>query len=140
MTVGVGLDAGASSWASVSDRNMKEVIVSLNPLEFIDKIKKLEIFSWSYKGFEETGIRNYGPMAQDFYALFGKDKYGTYGNNTSIKELDAAAILILGVQGSKIEVDSQSNELKNAISNSDKIDSKLRELEEKLNSLENKIK
>ena len=44
------------------------------------------------------------------------------------------------MQGSKIEVDSQSNELKNAISNSDKIDSKLRELEEKLNSLENKIK
>lgn len=140
MNVGVGMDAGDNAWTSVSDRNMKTAISSLNPLTFLNKIKKLDIFSWSYIGSEDEGIRNYGPMAQDFFSLFGKDELGTFGNDKSIKELDAAAIFILGVQGSKIEVDSQSNDLKNAIFNSDNIDAKLRELENKLNSLEKEIK
>lgn len=136
--VGVGMDAGDNAWFSVSDRNLKESIIALNPLEFLNKIKKLDIFSWSYKGFEDKGIRNYGPMAQDFYALFGEDEHGIYGNNISIKELDAASIFILGVQGSTKELEIQNKRIDKLDENNEFIDSKLKELENKLKKYDSK--
>lgn len=135
-TVGVSMNAGDNTWASVSDRNLKESIVTLNPLTFLNKIKELDIFSWTYKGFEDKGIRNYGPMAQDFYALFGEDEYGVYGNDTSIKELDAASIFILGVQGSSIEIENQKEILSENVEKSNLINSKLEELEKRLKKIE----
>lgn len=140
LTLGATIASGASSWASPSDRNLKENIVSLNPLTFLNKIKELDIFSWSYKGFEDKGIRNYGPMAQDFFALFGEDEYGVYGNDTSIKELDAAAIFILGVQGSSIEIENQKEILSENIEKSNLINFKIEELEKRLINLDKKLK
>lgn len=134
-TVGVSIDGGGNTWASASDINLKENIFSLNPLSFLNKIKKLDIFSWSYKGFEETGIRNYGPMAQDFYSLFGQDEIGEFADDKRIKDLDASAILILGVQGASTEIENQNVIVNEAVDNSSIIDSKIRELEEKLNKL-----
>jgi hypothetical protein len=136
-TVGVSIDGGGNAWASASDINLKENILTLNPISFLNKIKQLDVFSWSYKGYEETGIRNYGPMAQDFFSLFGKDEIGNFGDDKSIKELDASAILILGVQGASEEIESQTEKLKEIKSTSSTIDNKIRGLEEKLEKISN---
>ena len=37
-------------------------------------------------------------MAQDFYAAFGKDKYGTIGNDTTINSADFAGVSFIAIQ------------------------------------------
>jgi len=98
------LQGGQSSWSSVSDRNLKTSILELNPNDYLDKLKKLKIFSWSYKGYEDKKIRNYGPMAQDFYNLFGNDGLGYIGTDKTITFYDLSSVGILGVQALKEKV------------------------------------
>jgi len=138
-TVGVKMDSDDNAWSSVSDRNLKTAINDLNPLEFFNKIKKLEIFSWSYKGYEKEGIRNYGPMSQDFNSLFGKDNFGIYGNDKSIKELDAAAIFVLGVQGTNTKIEVQGAEIKKVIATDKEISKELNEIKDLLEKIDNKL-
>lgn len=37
-------------------------------------------------------------MAQDFYAAFGKDEYGTIGNDTTINSADFAGVSFIAIQ------------------------------------------
>ena len=98
---GVRLTSGQSSWSSISDRNLKTDILNLNPTKVLEKISELNVFSWAYKGYGDEGIRNYGPMAQDFYTLFGTDKYGHIGTDKTISSIHLSSIGIVGVQALK---------------------------------------
>ncbi|MEO7308964.1 MAG: hypothetical protein ABIX01_01090 [Chitinophagaceae bacterium] len=51
-------------------------------------------------------------MAQDFYAAFGKDKYGTIGNDSSINQADFLGINFIAIQA----LEKRTTELKNEIS------------------------
>ena len=88
MTTGVRLAPGAGSWASVSDRNLKENFTDLNMELMLNKYMNIKIQSWNYisqgpndtLGLYEVGIPHIGPMAQDYYGAFGlgvSDKYIT---------------------------------------------------------------
>lgn len=136
--VGVGINAGGNSWNSVSDSNKKSLKIKLNPIEYYNKIKELEIYSWSYKD-SDSDTRNYSPMAQEFYRLFGKDQYGRFGTDTTIKELDLVSIFALGVQGAAIKQEEKNLTLdklsKDTQANSKKID----ELEARLKKLKAKL-
>jgi hypothetical protein len=67
---GVVLQPGAGSWSSLSDRASKTNIVGLDPDVVLAKLRRLPISEWGYRT-EDAAIRHVGPMAQDFYAVFG---------------------------------------------------------------------
>jgi hypothetical protein len=98
ITVGVSLAAGGNSWATISDRNKKENFAAVDGEAFLRKIAKFNLTSWNYKGQDPATHRHYGPMAQDFYAAFGTDKYGTIGNDTTISQADMEGVSFIAIQ------------------------------------------
>lgn len=70
LSSGVKLNASASAWSTVSDRNRKRDFWDEDGEEVLAKIAEMPIQSWSYKA-EDPSIRHLGPVAQDFYAAFG---------------------------------------------------------------------
>lgn len=84
-------------WTNVSDRIKKENFTSINGNELLEKIASMPITRWKYKGGDEYHI---GPMAQDFYALFGLGE-----DDKSISTIDPAGIALAGIQELKKEND-----------------------------------
>jgi len=126
LTTGMLLNSGESSWSGVSDRNSKSNILNLNYSEFFEKISELEISSWAYSFSENKGKRNYGPMAQDFYRLFGKDDLGEFGSEV---EIIANHITNVGFAS-----------LKGLINEYENNQEKIKELEEKQSELLKELK
>ena len=79
-------------WTNNSDRNKKENIKSLRNKKLLEKLAGLEISEWNYKT-EGKNIRHIGPMAQDFYELFGLGK-----DNISISTIDASGVALAAIQ------------------------------------------
>lgn len=92
------LSPGANAWSTSSDVNTKENFENVNGEDFLQKISGLYLTSWNYKKQNPATFRHYGPMAQDFYAAFGKDKYGTIGNDTTINSADFAGVSFIAIQ------------------------------------------
>ena len=108
LTTGAQLAAGANSWSTVSDSTKKYAFLPVNGESVLDKIDKFNLRSWSYKGQDSTKFRHYGPMAQEFFAAFGHDKYGVAGNNTTINQADFEGINLIAIQALERKVRSQN--------------------------------
>jgi trimeric autotransporter adhesin len=78
------------TWTNASDANKKEGFTVLNGNDLLQKISSLPITKWRYKGSDEYHI---GPMAQDFYKLFG---LGT--DDKGISTVDPAGISLAAIQ------------------------------------------
>ena len=78
------------AWTNASDENKKEDITAVNGTELLQKISSLTVSKWKYKGSSEYHI---GPMAQDFYKLFG---LGT--DDRGISTIDPAGIALAAIQ------------------------------------------
>ena len=98
-SVGVSIVAGGNSWASISDSTKKENFATAGGEIFLDKLTRLKLGSWNYKGQSPENFRHYGPMAQEIFAAFGKDKYGTIGNDTTVASADMDGIMMIMLQG-----------------------------------------
>jgi Chaperone of endosialidase/Head domain of trimeric autotransporter adhesin len=115
------LAAGDNSWSSSSDRRLKENLAAVNGEDFLKKIAAMEIGSWNYKTTLTEKRRHYGPMAQDFFAAFGKDQYGTIGTDTTINAADFDGVNLIAIQAlekrtQKIEqLEKENTELKIAM-------------------------
>jgi hypothetical protein len=92
------LGAGANAWSTTSDMRLKENFEELNGEDFLKKIAAMRLVSWNYKKQDPSKFRHYGPMAQDFYAAFGKDKYGNIGNDTTINQADFDGVNLIAIQ------------------------------------------
>ncbi len=92
------LGPGANAWSTSSDMRLKENLETVNGEDFLKKIATMPLVSWNYKKQDPSKYRHYGPMAQDFYAAFGKDKYGTIGNDTTINSADFAGVSFIAIQ------------------------------------------
>src|SRR5581483_8613841 len=80
-------------WTNASDRNLKENFNPVTPAVILEKIKTLPLLEWNYKT-EAPSVRHIGPVAQDFYSIFG------VGNSsTSISTIDPSGIALAGIQG-----------------------------------------
>jgi len=106
------LGAGDNAWSTTSDVTTKENFASVNGEDFLKKIAGLSLTSWNYKTQNPKTFRHYGPMAQDFYAAFGKDKYGTIGNDTTINSADFAGLSFIAIQALEKRTAMQQQELK----------------------------
>ncbi len=98
LSTGCTLFAGDNAWTTGSDVRTKENFAEINGEDFLKKIAGFHLTSWNYKTQNPTNFRHYGPMAQDFYAAFGKDKYGTIGNDTTINSADFAGVSFIAIQ------------------------------------------
>ncbi len=98
LSVGAELAPGANSWSTISDVHKKENFSAVDGEAFLKKITKFKLTSWNYKGQDPTVFRHYGPMAQDFYAAFGKDSLGTIGNDTTINQADMEGVSFIAIQ------------------------------------------
>ncbi len=76
-----------------SDKNNKMAIVPVDSQDILTKVTELPLAHWTYKHDAEAGIRHIGPMAQDFYALFGTGK-----DATGISTLDTSGVALAAIQ------------------------------------------
>ncbi|WP_169409384.1 tail fiber domain-containing protein [Dyadobacter beijingensis] len=98
LITGMSLAAGGNSWQVLSDRNKKENFSPVDGEKFLEKISKMPLTSWNYKGQDPKHFRHYGPMAQDFFEAFGHDSYGTIGNDTTINQADLEGVNFIAIQ------------------------------------------
>ena len=97
-TVGAQLLPGQSSWSAISDVRRKENFLPVNAEDVLKKIAGFQLTTWNYKGQSAKTFRHYGPMAQDFYAAFGKDALGTIGCDTLINQQDFLGVSFIAIQ------------------------------------------
>lgn len=97
-STGVLLAANGNAWSMVSDVNKKENFAPVNGEDFLQKISKMNLTSWNYKGQDPKTLRHYGPMAQDFYKAFGQDAFGTIGTDTTINQADFDGVNLIAIQ------------------------------------------
>lgn len=107
-TVGVQVTPGGNSWSTISDVHRKENFAPINGDEVLKKIAAFKLVSWNYKGQDAKQYRHYGPMAQEFYKAFGKEEYGTIGNDTTINQADFDGINLIAIQA----LEKRTGELK----------------------------
>jgi Chaperone of endosialidase len=96
--VGAYLPAGGNSWLTISDSTKKEKIAEIEGETLLKRASKIKTSTWNYKSQDAKEFRHYGPMAQDFFAAFGKDKFGTIGNDTTIASADMAGVSFALIQ------------------------------------------
>lgn len=92
LTTGVTLAAGGGAWAAVSDRSVKENIRPVDGAELLDKLAQLDVSRWNYIT-QDPSIQHIGPMAQDFYRLFGVGD-----DDRSITTIDPDGIALAAIQ------------------------------------------
>lgn len=85
---GVVLSGGGNSWSTVSDSTKKENFLLIDGENVLKKIANMRTVTWNYKGQDPKLFRHYGPMAQEFFSAFGRDKLGVAGNDTTIASAD----------------------------------------------------
>jgi hypothetical protein len=96
--IGVKVVSGGNAWVTISDSTKKHNFLSVNGEDFLQKISKFKLTSWNYKTQDAKTFRHYGPMAQDFFNAFGKDKLGTIGCDTLINQADFEGVNLIAIQ------------------------------------------
>ncbi len=89
---------GQVAYTFTSDSTKKEHHLPVDGEMALRKIREMNIGSWNYKGQDPKLFRHYGPMAQDFFAAFGRDEIGQIGNDTTICSGDLAGISLIAIQ------------------------------------------
>ena len=90
-TVGVQLAPGGNDWSALSDRNLKANVRAADAQEILEKLNALSISEWNLTS-QDPSIRHMGPMAQDFYAVFGLGESETHISATNTSGVAFAAI------------------------------------------------
>ncbi|MFI5136167.1 MAG: tail fiber domain-containing protein, partial [Chitinophagales bacterium] len=78
-------------WTNASDRRLKNNFQDLNENDILNKVNQLKIQRWHYIA-DHNAITHIGPVAQDFYALFG------VGDSTTISTIDPSGVALLAIQ------------------------------------------
>lgn len=92
-TAGVLLAPGGGSWSSVSDRDSKEHVESVDARDVLARVAALPISTWNYEA-QADSIRHMGPMAQDFHAAFGLGV-----SDKMIDTIDVDGVALAALQG-----------------------------------------
>jgi Chaperone of endosialidase len=125
-TSGVHLAPGSGTWSSMSDRNAKTDIVSLDDAAILTKVAALPVSGWRYAS--ESGVRHVGPMAQDFYAAFGVGEDDRHITSIDEDGVALAAIKALHRENAQLRTKVRSQ------------DGRLQSMERRLDALESRIR
>ena len=88
---GVRLEAGSSSWSSLSTRNIKTNLSFVEGKQVLQKLFNVPISTWSYND-QIPSIQHMGPLAEDFYAVFALGEDEKYINTVDVDGVALAAI------------------------------------------------
>ena len=133
-TAGVSLTTGGTSWATLSDSTQKELFRPINGPDLLQKIGEMKLTTWNYK--DQRGIRHYGPMAQEFFSLFGRDALGTIGTDKLITTQDIEGLTLTAVQALVRENEQLKGELRQLKADRNAQSAQTTRLENRLNTLE----
>jgi len=109
---GIALQPNANAWSVISDSTRKENFRTTDGALFLKKISNMRLGSWNYKGQDVKQYRHYGPMAQDFFAAFGRDELGVIGEDKSINQADFDGVNLIAIQALIKEVEALKAENK----------------------------
>ena len=121
---GVQLAPGAGSWASVSDRTVKENIKPIDVREILDKFCAIPIAEWNYIAQRPdprynhyvTAPNHIGIMAQDFNAAFGYGEDAKKITDTDLMGVLSASVMALNQKIARIEeLEKQLDELRRQV-------------------------
>lgn len=84
-----------------SDKNNKMAIQQIEGKDILAKVAALPISAWTYKHDADSKIRHIGPMAQDFYHLFG-----TGATEKGISTIDTAGVALAAIKELNLRVDT----------------------------------
>jgi trimeric autotransporter adhesin len=104
---GVRLNAGSSSWASISDRHSKTDIEPLDARAVLESVAVLPMSTWRWKT-EAEDRRHMGPMAQDFHAAFGLNG----DDDRRIVTIDGIGVALAAIQGLNTKLESDNADLR----------------------------
>jgi len=113
-----GEDAAGGVWRNASSRNLKENFTDVNSQEILNKIIALPITEWNYK--TVPNAKYIGPIAEDFYALFGLG-----ADNTSIDTVDPAGLALVGIKALNENLNNQQVQIASLSANLDSIGSRM---------------
>lgn len=99
---------GQVAYTFTSDKNQKENFLPVNGREVLRKIRGFNMTSWNYIGQDPKAFRHYGPMAQDFYAAFGRDAIGSSGSPTTINTGDMSGVMLTAIK----ELSTENEQIK----------------------------
>ncbi|MEO6287543.1 MAG: tail fiber domain-containing protein [Dyadobacter sp.] len=111
----VALGPGGNAWITSSDSTRKTNFESADGEQFLQKLRGLRLGSWNYKKQDAKTMRHYGPMAQDFFSVYGHDGLGTIGNDTTLNAADVdgvAFILLKALEKRTAELTNEIDHLK----------------------------
>lgn len=96
------------TWTNGSSRDFKENIDSVNTDDILSKINQLDISEWNYIN-EGTSVKHIGPIAEDFYSIFG------VGNdNKHISTIDPAGVALAGIKALSKQVEDLKSQIQTA--------------------------
>lgn len=106
MTAGATLAPGSGSWSSLSDSTKKENFREVDCNEILEKVKKINIYTWNYKT-QDKSIRHMGPLAQEFHRYFGLGENNVSISTVDIDGVNMAAIKALALKHKELEAKTQ---------------------------------
>jgi hypothetical protein len=118
---------GSASWSFSSDRNLKEGFEKVDGASVLDKVARLPISEWNYRGYSQ---RHIGPMAQDFHAAFPLNE-----SNTTLNDADLHGVALAAIQGLNEKVESENTLLREQLNREQAANAELKERLERLEEL-----
>lgn len=112
----------ATNFNTSSSVSVKDQISPVDEVTILDKLEMLPIREWSYK--EQPGKRHVGPMAEEFYSMFGLGPDNKHITATDLAGVALAASKALQAENEKLRDDAR------------KKDSRIESLEARINRLE----
>ena len=128
----VAVIEGQVAFTFTSDRNQKENFRPVDGQGVLHKIRAIPVQSWNYIGQDPTQFRHLGPMAQDFFAAFGRDDIGTNGTPTTINSGDMQGILMVAVQALEHRTSEQQETIRRLEADKAELKDRLEELEKRV--------
>jgi hypothetical protein len=125
--------SGGGVWTNASDRNLKENFAPVEQADILRKIDALSVMRWNYKN-EDPSVAHIGPVAQDFYSIFGMG-----GSSTAISTIDPAGIALAGIQGLDQGIQKRVAKILELNQQIDLSNREVRSLEERLTQMETRI-
>jgi len=90
----------AKTFNNLCDRNAKENLQPVSPREVLQKLDSLPLNRWNYK--QDKTAEHIGPMAQDFYAVFGVG-----ADDKHIATVDEEGVALAAIQGVNLKLNEK---------------------------------
>jgi FtsZ-binding cell division protein ZapB len=131
-TIAASMGANANSWGSISDSTRKENFLAADAEAMLSDFRSLRLGSWNYIGNEQ---RHYGPMAQEWFAAFGRDGIGRIGDDTTLASADVDGVLCIAVKA----LEQRTTQLRTAVTALQEAQMEIAQMKEQVSTLQKKL-